>query len=225
MNSPSEGRNKKIKVIIADDQEIFLEALKMMLSKFDFIEITGEAYNGREVIDLVVKEKPDVIITDVQMPEMDGVELTRELQGCYPEIKIIALTAYNEDHYVVDMLEAGAKGYLIKSSKKEKVAEAVYAVQGNAYYFCETTSPRLIQKIARSRIKVTVTEDASALSPTEQEIVRLICEQFSSKEIADQLCIGEKTVENYRNRIYDKVGVKNMAGIVLYAIRSGLFKV
>jgi len=215
---------KAIKVIIADDQSLFLEALRMMLSQFEFIDIIGGASNGREVLDLVVKEKPDVIITDIQMPVMDGVELTKELQGCYPEIKIIALTAHNEDHYVVDMLEAGAKGYLTKNSKKETIAEAVYAVQGNAHYYCETTEMKLIKKIAGSRVKVAVSEDPLILTSKEQKIVQLICEQFSSKEIADQLCIGEKTVENHRNKIYDKTGVKNMAGVVLFAVRSGLFK-
>lgn len=216
--------HEKIKVIIADDQSLFLEALKMMLSQFHFIDITGAVTNGREVLDLVTKDKPHVIITDIQMPEMDGIEMTRELLLHYPEIKVIALTAFNEDHYVVDMLEAGAKGYLTKHSKKEKIAEAVYMVYNHAHYFCDDTSMKLVKKIAASRIKVDIKEDASILTSTEQLIVQLICEQLSSKEIGSRLNVGERTVENYRNKIYEKVGVKNMAGIVLYAIRSGLFK-
>jgi DNA-binding NarL/FixJ family response regulator len=218
-------QSKRIKVVIADDQAMFLEALKMMLENFEFIEITGMAVDGHGVLDLVVKEKPDVIVTDIQMPAMNGIELTKELQECYPEIKMIALTAHGEDHYIVDMLEAGAKGFLTKNAGKEKLAEAIFTVYNNAYYYCEETELKVIQKIAASKVKATSTEDPNILTETEQKIVRLICMEYSSKEIAKELFIGEKTVENYRNKIYDKVGVKNMAGIVVFGVRSGLVKI
>lgn len=221
---PTEEK-KTVKLIIADDQALFLEALQMMLGQFAFIDIIGAATNGREVMDLVVKEKPQVIITDIQMPEMDGVELTEALVAYYPDIKIIGLTGLESDDYVVDMLEAGAKGYLLKTSRKEKLAEAICAVQANGTYFCESTSVKLMQKIVRSKVRVPATEDPSLLTETEKQIVTLICNQFSSKEIADQLCIGVKTVEGYRNKIFDKINARNMAGLVVYAVKSGLFKI
>jgi DNA-binding NarL/FixJ family response regulator len=213
-----------IKLIIAEDQALFRDGLRLLLQNEADIEIVGEAANGQEAMDLLLKEKPDVIITDIQMPEMDGVELTKELQGCYPEIKVIALTMYQEEYLIVDMLEAGAKGYLLKSSTKEKIVEAIHAVHANGRYFCETTSLKLMKKIAGSKIEIGQKEDAGKFTETEKQIIGLICQQYSSKEIAEKMHLGIKTIESYRNKIFDKMGVKNMAGLVIYAIRAGLFK-
>jgi DNA-binding NarL/FixJ family response regulator len=224
LSSRLKETDKTINVIIADDQHLFLDGLRMLLADYKAIRIAGEAANGEEVLDLVVKAKPDVIITDIHMPVMDGVELTKELQKYYPEIKIIALTGLEEDHYVVDMLEAGAKAYLTKHAKKEKLVEAIYAVLGNANYFCERTSMKLLRKIAGSKIKVEITENASLLTPMEKQVVLLICEELSNKEIASRLDIVTKTVEGYRYKIYEKTGAKNAVGLVFFAIRSGLFK-
>lgn len=217
-------QGKIINVIIADDQSMFLDGLRMMLASYPTIRIIGEAANGQEVLDLIVKEKADVIITDIQMPVMGGVELTRELLSHYPDMKVIALTGFEEDHYIVDMFEAGAKGYLTKNSKKEKLVEAIYAVLGNGNYFCERTGMRLVQKLARSKAKVDISEDPSLLTPTEQNVVRLICEELSNKEIAGRLDVREKTIEGYRYKIYEKLGVKNAVGVAFYALKSGLFK-
>lgn len=213
-----------IKLIIAEDQALFRDGLRMLLHNEADIAIIGEAANGQEVMDLLLKEKPDVVITDIQMPEMDGVELTRELQGVYPEIKVIALTMYQEEYLIVDMLEAGAKGYLLKSSTKEKIVEAIHAVHANGRYFCETTSLKLMKKIAGSKVVISHKEDANKFTETEKEIIAMVCQQFSSKEISEKMHLGLKTIESYRNKIFDKMGVKNMAGLVIYAIRAGLFK-
>jgi DNA-binding NarL/FixJ family response regulator len=190
LSFPMKETAKTIKVIIADDQNLFLDGLKMLVADYKSIRITGEASNGEEVLELVVKAKPDVIITGIHMAVMDGIKLTRELEKYYPEIKIIALTGLEEDHYVVDMLEAGAKAFLTKHANKEKLVEAIYAVLGNANYFCERTSMKLLRKIAGSKIKVEVTENASILTATEQQVVLLICEELSNKEIAGRLNIG-----------------------------------
>lgn len=217
-------QGKTIKVIIADDQSMFLDGLRMMLAGYPTITILGEAANGEEVMSLVVQEKPDVIITDIQMPQMDGIELTKELLKHYPEIKIIALTGFGDDHYVVDMFEAGARGYLTKNSKKEKLVEAIYAVLGNGNYFCERTEMSLIRKLAQSQAKIAITEDVSILTPKEREVVQLICEELSNKEIADRLHVLTHSVENYRYNIYEKLGVKNSVGVAFFAVKSGLYK-
>ncbi|MBO9681053.1 MAG: response regulator transcription factor [Flavisolibacter sp.] len=213
-----------IKVIIAEDQALYRDGLRMLLQDDAEISITGEAANGLEVMDLVLTKKPDVIITDIEMPQMDGVELTRELQGCYPEIKVVALTAFPDDYLIVDMLEAGAKGYLLKSSSREKIVEAIHAVHANGMYFCESTSMKLMKKIADSKLEMSRKEDAGMFTENEKKIVQLICQQFSSKEIGEKMYLGLKTIESYRNKIYGKMGVKNMAGVVIYAIRCGLFR-
>lgn len=214
-----------IKVIIADDQPLVREGLKLVLEHDQEISIIAEAVNGREVLDAVVKEKPDVIVTDIQMPEMGGIELTRTLQEVYPEIKIIGLTMYEEDYLVVEMMEAGAKGYLMKDSGIGPMADAIHAVYRNRKYFCESTSDKLIKKLAASTADISAREDAERFNDKEQEIIRLICRQFSNKEIAEQMNLGVKTIESYRKKIFEKMGVKNMAGLVIYAIRTGIYKV
>jgi DNA-binding NarL/FixJ family response regulator len=213
-----------IKVIIADDQSLFREGLRVVLDNADDISIIGEAGNGQEVLELVISEKPDVIVTDIQMPEMDGIELTKELQEVYPEIKIIGLTMYEEDYLVVEMLEAGARGYLMKDTNRERLIEAIRVVYANGRYFCESTSMKLMKKIAGSKLRLSVVEDDSVFTGTEKQIIRHVCSELTNKEIADVMHLGIKTVESYRNKIFSKMGVKNMAGLVIYAIRCGLFR-
>jgi DNA-binding NarL/FixJ family response regulator len=213
-----------IKIIIADDQRLVREGLKMYLQHEPGILIIGEAQNGREVLNLAGQEKPDVVITDIQMPEMDGIELTRELHAAYPEIKVIAVTVFRQDHLIVDMLEAGAKGYLLKDSEKEKLVEAIHAVYNNGRYFCESTDMKLIKKIAASEAALNPREPCASFSKIETDIIVLICQQLSSREIGNSLHLSPTTVENYRNRIYAKMAVKNVAGLVVYAVRHGMFK-
>jgi DNA-binding NarL/FixJ family response regulator len=213
-----------IKVIIADDQSLVIESLRLVLEQDPDISIIAEAVNGKEVIDAVIKEKPDVVVTDIQMPEMGGIELTRTLQSVYPEIKIIGLTMYEEDYLVVEMMEAGAKGYVMKDSGIGPVAEAIHAVYRNRKYFCDSTSDKLIQKLAASTADISAREDADKFNEKEKEIIRLVCQEFSNKEIAEKMHLGLKTIESYRNKIFEKTGVKNMAGLAVYAIRAGIYK-
>jgi DNA-binding NarL/FixJ family response regulator len=196
----------------------------LVLEQEPDISIIAEAVNGKEVIDAVIKEKPDVVVTDIQMPEMGGVELTRTLQSVYPEIKIIGLTMYEEDYLVVEMMEAGAKGYLMKDSGIGPVAEAIHAVSRNRKYFCDSTSDKLIKKLAASTADISAKEDADQFNEEEKEIIRLVCQEFSNKEIAEKMHLGLKTIESYRNKIFEKTGVKNMAGLAVYAIRAGIYK-
>jgi DNA-binding NarL/FixJ family response regulator len=197
----------------------------LVLEQEPDISIIAEAVNGKEVIDAVIKEKPDVVVTDIQMPEMGGVELTRTLQSVYPEIKIIGLTMYEEDYLVVEMMEAGAKGYLMKDSGIGPVAEAIHAVSRNRKYFCDSTSDKLIKKLAASTADISAKEDADQFNEKEKEIIRLVCQEFSNKEIAEKMHLGLKTIESYRNKIFEKTGVKNMAGLAVYAIKAGIYKV
>lgn len=212
-----------IKVIIADDQSLVRESLRLVLEQDPEINIIAEAVNGKDVIDAVLHEKPDVIVTDIQMPEMGGIELTKALQETYPEIKIIGLTMYEEDYLVVEMMEAGAKGYLMKDSGIGPVAEAIHTVYKNRRYFCDSTSDRLIKKLAASTAKISAREDAEQFSEKEKEIIRLVCQEFSNKEIAEQMHLGLKTIESYRNKIFEKMGVKNMAGLAVYAMNAGIY--
>ena len=213
-----------IRLLIADDHEMLREGFHTMLKKHKEIEIAGEASNGIELLELAEKLKPDVIITDIKMPKMDGVEATRILTEKYPEIGIIAFTMYEEESLIIDMLEAGAQGYLIKSASKTEILEAINAILAQKTYYCRETTSRLAQLIAKSKFNPNKKSQQQVFNKREKEIIRLICEELSNKEIATQLNLSIRTVEGYREKIQEKMQVKNTAGIVVYAIRKGIYK-
>jgi DNA-binding NarL/FixJ family response regulator len=211
-----------IRIVIAEDYPLFMEGICLMLEKESSIEIAGEAVNGKELVAVTDKVQPDVVITDIEMPFMNGIEATREIRKKYPAMAILALTMYGEERLIVDMLEAGSNGYLLKNTRKEELLLAIRTVHSGRNYFCSSTSMRLSKMIARSKAEKLLPE--ISLNEKETDIIRLICEQYPSKQIAEMTGLNHRTVEKYRNQIMEKTGAKNMAGIVIYAIRSGLFK-
>jgi DNA-binding NarL/FixJ family response regulator len=216
--------NLPLKIVIADDQEIFLGGLRLLLQESREIEIVGEAANGIQLIYLVKELAPQVVVTDIEMPEMGGVEATRKLKALYPQLGIIALTAHLEDWLVVDMLTAGARGYLLKHSTKEELLTGIKAVEAGGFYFCNATSLKLAKMIANSSVNVFHEHEEEKFNSNELDIIKLICDQFSSKQIATELNLSPKTIENYRIKIFEKTGAKNVTGVVVYAIKHGLYK-
>ena len=214
-----------IKLLIADDHEIFRDGFKVMLSKYPDIILVGEAENGKELIELANELKPDVVITDIKMPIMDGIEATRKIAEQFPHIGIIGLSMFDEDDLIIDMLEAGAKGYLIKNAGKEQIIEAIKTVYNNDPYYCKTTSNKLTQMIAASRFNPYKKSVKPEFSKREQEIIGLIYQEFSNKEISDQLFLSIRTVEGHRLKILEKMGVKNTVGLVVYAIKNNLSEI
>lgn len=213
-----------IKIIVADDHQMIREGFLTMFQKHPYISIAAEASNGVELVELTSIIKPDVVITDIKMPKMDGIEATRILNQKFPQIGIIAFTMYEEETSIIDMLEAGAQGYLIKSAAKEEIIEAINAIIDQRTYYCRETSTRLAQLITKSKFNPHKKISQSIFSKREKEIIVLICDGFFNKEIASQLNLSVRTVESYRERIQEKMQVKNTAGIVVYAIRKGIYK-
>jgi DNA-binding NarL/FixJ family response regulator len=216
-----------IKIIIADDHEVFRDGLKLMLSKEKAFSIVAEAENGLELIRLSDEHEPDIILTDIKMPKMDGIEATRRIHDQNQSIGVIALSMFNEESLVVDMLEAGALGYLLKSSDKAEIIDAVNTVYHHHPYYCKSTSARLAITITESRFNPYNKENAHStlFSSKEIEIIRLICEEYSTKEIGDKIFQSMRTVEGYRSKILDKMNARNTAGIVIYAIKHGIYEV
>ncbi|RYZ16198.1 MAG: response regulator transcription factor, partial [Chitinophagaceae bacterium] len=184
----------------------------------------GEAADGEHLLAMVEFCKPDVVITDIRMPNVDGVAATRLLQHSHPDIPVIGLSTYDEEQVIVDMLEAGARGYLLKNASKEEIFTAVDMVHRGEVYFCASTSPRLAELIAKSSFNPFRRRPSAEINDREKEIIRLICQEFSSKEIALQLNNSVRTVESYRDRLLDKIGARNVAGLVVYAIKHGIYK-
>ncbi len=215
-----------IKLVLADDHEIFRDGFRVMLKKQAGIALVGEAANGRELIEQVMKLKPDVVITDIKMPVLNGIEATKEILKLLPSTGIIALSMFDEENLIVDMLDAGAKGYLLKNAQKQEIFDAIACVYGGKVYYCNHTSAKLINLLATSTYnKKKVAEKQASFTPKEIEVIQLICAEKSTKEIAAQTGLDARNVEKYRERIYKKTGAKNAVGLVVHAIQQGIYKI
>jgi DNA-binding NarL/FixJ family response regulator len=213
-----------IRIVFADDHEIFRDGFKLMLTKRKEITVLAEAENGRELIELVKTHQPDVVITDIKMPVMDGIEAAKKISAMFPETGIIGLSMFDEDDLIVDMLEAGASGYLLKNAGKEQIVEAIHTVFAGNPYYCSTTSRKLTQMIAQSRYNPYKKKVQAEFSDREKEIIHFIVMELTNKEIADKLFLSVRTIEGHRLKIMEKMDVKNTVGIVIYALRNGLVK-
>lgn len=211
-----------IKVIIADDHEIFRKGLQLMLCKEPGITVIGGARNGKELIEMIEREKPDVVLTDIVMPEMSGVDAARLISTAYPDIGIIALSMYSQECLVMDMLEAGAIGYLLKNTAMDEILEAIRSVNMLTPYYCRNASDNIARHHAKARQKTT--DNRTEFTQKEKEIISFICEGFTNKEIGKRMFLSKRTVDCYRSKILDKMHVKSTAGIVTYAISNSLYK-
>ena len=211
-----------ITLAIADDHEIFRDGLSLMLSKLNTYTIVAQAENGKDLLDAVWQHKPDVIITDIKMPIIDGIEATKKIIAQNPHAKIIALSMFDDDHLIVDMLEAGAKGYLLKNAGKAEIKDAIETVYADNNYYCHSTNNKLAQMIAKSKFNPYRKKEKIEFNERELEVIKLMCKQFETQQIADKLFVSKRTVEGYRQKILDKINVKNSAGIIIYAIKNGL---
>jgi len=212
-----------IKVIIADDHEIYRDGLRMVLVKQPDFDLVAEAADGKELIDQVKAMQPDIVISDVKMPNMDGVTATRYLTEHFPQVGIIALTMFDEEELIIDMLEAGAKGYLLKNADKVEIVEAIKSVYNQQPYYCRHTSNKLAQMVAKSKFNPHKLQNKPEFSERELDIITYICNGLTSKEIAEKIFLSVRTVEGLRMKIMEKMDAKNTAGIIIYAIRHHLF--
>ena len=214
-----------IKVIIADDHEIFRDGFKLLLKDQKELKLVGEAENGEELLRITNQVQPDVVITDIQMPVMDGIEACEQIKSKYPAMEVIALSMFNDDGLIVDMLEAGASGYLLKNTNKKELLEAVVTVYEGGNYYSAATSTKLARLIGKSRFTPNKKERSEKLTEREMDVVRLICKQYTNKEIASTLNLSSRTVESHREKIQQKVNAKNVIGIVIYAIKNNIYKI
>ena len=213
-----------IRIVLADDHDIFRDGFNVMLKKQSQFKLVGEASNGTELIEVTEKLMPDVVITDIKMPKLDGIEAARIITSKFPGIYIIALSMFDDDNLIIDMLEAGARGYLLKSAHKNEIFDAIRSVYNNETYYCKSTSGKLIQMIAQSRFNPHKQTPKPLFSKKEIEVIKMICQEASNKEIASRLFLSTRTIEGYRNRIQARIKAKNTAGIVIYAIKNGIYK-
>lgn len=213
---------KNISLVIADDHEIFRDGLALLINKQENMTLVGQASNGRELVQLVTDKKPDIVLTDIKMPYLDGIAACRQLLQQDPDLKIIALSMFEEENLIVEMLEAGAKGYLLKNADKKEIQEAILTVNEGNIFYCKHTSNRLASLIVKSKFEPQKKRSGDLFTERERQIIQLICRQHTAQEIGNQLFLSKRTVEGYRTRILEKMDVKNTAGVVVFALKHNL---
>lgn len=214
-----------IKIIIADDQELIRQSLQIILGMEQDIEVVDAVENGREVIRSIRKNKPDVILMDIRMPEMDGVVCTQIIKENHPEIKIIILTTFDDDEYVFNALKYGASGYLLKGTSTKELADAIRKVhQGTAMINGDIASKvvKLFSRMAQTNLTIQVDEQQTAsLKPTERQIVALVGRGMSNKEIAGKMSLSEGTVRNSLSIILSKLALRDRTQLAIWAVQTG----
>ena len=215
----------KIKVIIADDHDIYRDGLLMLLSRDAEIEVIAEANNGQSLIELCASLKPDIVLTDLRMPILDGIEAIKVLSSKSPKVPCIAISTFDSDQLIVNALEAGASGYIIKNSQKGEIIEAIKTVMNGQPYYCQSSSQRLVKLITNSHYNPYTNKSINTFTEKEMSIIKLICEEKSSKEIGEVLFMSSRTVEGIRAKILEKMNVKTAAGVAIYAIKNDLFNI
>lgn len=210
-----------IKIIIADDHPLCLSGFKSMIDIPEF-KLIAEAKNGEELVQLSINLQPDIIMTDIKMPRLDGIEATRQIIKELPNTGIIALSMIDEYNLITEMLDAGAKGYLLKSVSQDEIIAAVHAVYKGEIYYCKDTTAHMVKMLAKSDYKAFKENAQRQFSEMEIEIIKLICQGHSNKEIARDLNLKKRKVEWHREQIMQKLNVKNTAGITIFAIKNTL---
>ena len=211
-----------IHILLADDHRIVRQGLRRILEEHPQMEVVAEASDGREAVQLALEKKPDVVVMDIAMPHLNGMEAARQILRRLPATKILVLSMYSDESYVVQVLEAGAKGYLLKDSADAELVEAVQAVSNGKSFFSPLISRILLDEYVRQLQEKKITDRYELLTEREREILQLIAEGKTSREIADLLNISVSTVDTHRGHIMEKLDLHNPYEVVLYAVRKGL---
>lgn len=210
-----------VTILLVDDHRMMREGLRLVLDQESEFKVAGEAANGRDAVVLAEQLKPDIVIMDIGMPDLNGIDATREIRRISPTSRIVALSTYSDKRYVLGMLEAGASGYVLKNAAAEELVHAIQQiVRGQKYLSPELTST--VVNVYLQRMLTATPPVGQILSPRERETLQLLAEGKTSKEIAAQLFISVKTVDMHRQNLMNKLGLRSVAELTKYAIREGL---
>lgn len=204
---------RKIEIIIADDHTIFLEGLTALLQSLDEISIVGAVANGQEVLNILKVKHADVVITDIDMPVMDGMKLAKEIKKNHPQVKVLALTMHNEGRIISSILKAGVAGYVLKDTGKQELLSAITDVWSGKNYFSDDVKTKLAESMMPGK-KSLSSSFLIELSERETEILKLIAAEFTQSQIAEKLFISEHTVIFHKRKLFVKFNVKNTAGLI-----------
>ncbi len=217
-----------INIAIADDHTLFRQGLKFIIDQFDDMIVSIEASNGKELLDLLEKTRhlPEIILMDLNMPELNGTDATQIIKEKYPDIKVLILSMHNEDILVYDLLKKGALGYLFKDAEANEFEKALREIHEKGYYFNANVIRVLHANIREKEIQnPVVLNNKQEFSQQEISVLKLICSQYSNKEIASKLYLSIRTIEGYRQSLLAKTNTKNSIGLAIFAIRNGYFSI
>lgn len=210
-----------IKILLADDHKIVRDGIKLMLEPQPGIDVVDEAENGKQVLSKIEGQVIDLVIMDINMPEMDGITTTRALKEKYPDMKVLALTMSNDDLHIRQMIQAGASGYIMKSAGRNELKDAVHAIMDGKHYFSDEATQSIMLDLVKGKGKSS-SPDPIHITDRELEILELIVKEFTNQEIAEKLFISSRTVDAHRRNLLQKTGARNTAGLVKYAFQHNL---
>jgi len=211
---------KTIKYAIADDHKLFRKGIIAVLEDSPGFKLVLEAQNGRELLNNLNKAKPDIILLDLRMPEMDGIETTVEIRKQNEDVKIIIVTMLDDEKYVIHLMEVGANGYLLKNAEPEEIKTAITTAYENGYYFNDYVNKALLKRVVHKNQLKPVFNNNIELTNREIEVLKLICNEQTANEISKLIFLSPRTVEGIRTKLLEKIGVKNTAGLVMYAVKN-----
>jgi len=208
----------KINIAIVDDHTLFRNGVATLMAEFDELHVVFEAENGQQMQQMLVKYPlPDVILMDINMPVMDGYAATAWVKANYPQVRVLALSMFEDDNAVIRMIKSGAGGYVLKESKPRDLLEAIKIIHAKGVFINEMVSGKLLRTVSNN-------EEKPDLSKKELEFLKLCCSELTYKEIAEQMFVSPRTVDNYRESLFQKLELKSRTGLVLYAIQHEIFK-
>ncbi|HUT68176.1 MAG TPA: response regulator transcription factor [Dehalococcoidales bacterium] len=216
---------KKIKVLIVDDHTLVRAGIRSLLALVSDIEVVGEASDGKEALSKVGQLKPDVVLMDLAMPVMGGLEATRRLRRNFPGIKVLALTQYDDSEYVIPIIEAGASGFVTKMSAFSELAAAIQAAHKGESYLSSTAATALVEEYQQKTTSEGEQDPYQQLTDREREVLKLVAEGHTSREIADILVVSPKTVEWYKSSLMNKLNIHSRTDLIKYAIRKRIITI
>ena len=212
----------RIRIAIADDSSIFRDGLKVGLARDENFELVLEAASGEELVAGIDRIPTDVVLMDLKMPGMDGMEATKVIRRQWDQVKVLAVTMYDDEKFVIHLMENGANGYLLKNADSAEIRRAIYCVFENGYYFNDLVNKALLKKlVVKANLTPTFRPDID-LSERELQVLHLICEEKTNVEIGQTIFLSSRSVEGIRQRLIEKVGARNTAGLVLFAVKNGI---
>jgi DNA-binding NarL/FixJ family response regulator len=211
-----------INYLITDDHSIFRKGLRLALSDDEHLQCLGEAGDGQELLELLKEVQPDVILLDLKMPKMDGMEATKEIRKRHPDVKILILTMHDDEQLVVHLMEAGANGYLIKNADADEIKLALHACKENGYYFSDYVSGLMLRSIMHKSKPQTKFKEGVVLNEREREVLTCLCEGMTATEIGQKVFLSARTVEGIKATLFEKIGARNVAGLIMYAVKQGI---